>query len=54
MDHSIVTIDELNSKVTDRDGRLVDLNRKISQGDVWFNIANNCYLSLFINLFLRL
>ena len=31
LDHSIVTIDELNSKVTDRDGRLVDLNRKIGR-----------------------
>ena len=31
LDHSIVTIDELNSKVTDRDDRLVDLNRKIGR-----------------------
>ena len=31
LDHSMVTIDELNSKVTDRDGRLVDLNRKMGR-----------------------
>ena len=31
LDHSIVTIDELNTKVTDRDGRIIDLNRKIGR-----------------------
>ena len=31
LDHSIVTIDELNTKVSDRDGRIIDLNRKIGR-----------------------
>lgn len=31
LDHSIVTIDDLNTKVTDRDGKIIDLNRKIGR-----------------------
>lgn len=31
LDHSIVTIDELNDKVTDRDGKITGLNRKIGR-----------------------
>ena len=31
LDHSITTIDELNDKVTDRDGKLIGLNKKIGR-----------------------
>ena len=31
LDHSIVTIDDLNTKVTDRDNRIIDLNKKIGR-----------------------
>ena len=31
LDHSIATIDELDRKVTDRDGKIIDLNRKIGR-----------------------
>ena len=31
LDHSIVTIDDLNTKVTDRDGKIINLNRKIGR-----------------------
>lgn len=31
LDHSIVTIDELDRKVTDRNDRITDLNRKIGR-----------------------
>ena len=31
LDHSIATIDELDRKVVDRDGQIIDLNRKIGK-----------------------